>query len=111
MRRASLDILDIAQGEKVEAELDHMIRRADERRRLSEGERREEELWRESERRYQAKRQAELVFAWVAYHEEAAERALANGGAIAARHRAQIEALVGPGHNTENGNGHKGEEQ
>ena len=84
-----------------------MIRRADERRRLSEGERREEELWRESERQYEAKRQAELVFAWVEYHEEAAARALANGEAIAARHRAQIEALLGPGRMSgENGNGH-----
>jgi len=101
----------IAQGEKVEAELDAMIRRADERRRLSEGERAEDELWQESAERYNAKRQAELVFAWVSYHEEAACRALANGEAIAARHRAQIEALLGPGHNTENGNGHKGEEQ
>jgi len=97
--------LDIAQGEKVEQELDHIIRRADERRRLREGERREEELWRESERQYQAKRQAELVFAWVSYHEEAAERALANGEAIAARHRAQIEALLGE-QKRENGNGH-----
>ena len=87
--------MDIAQGEKVEAELDHMIRRTDERRRLSEGESREEELWRESERQYQAKRQAELTFAWVSYHKEAASRALANGEAIAARHRATIEALLG----------------
>ena len=103
--------MDIAQGEKVEQELDHIIRRADERRRLREGERREEELWRESERQYQAKRQAELVFAWVEYHEEAAERALANGEAIAARHRAQIEALLGPGRNGHHPreNGHRKE--
>ena len=87
--------MDIAQGEKVEAELDHMIRRADERRRLSEGERRAEELWQESERQYQARRHAELVFAWVEYHEEAAERALANAATIAAKHQAQIEALLG----------------
>jgi len=98
--------VDIAQGEKVEAELDHMIRRADERRRLTEGERPAEEMWAESCRAYEAKRQAELVFAWVEYHEEAAERALANGEAIAARHRVQIEALLGPQRNGENGNGH-----
>jgi hypothetical protein len=100
--------VDISQGEKVEAELDHMIRRADERRRLSEGERAEHELWMESERQYRAKRQAELVFAWVAYHEEAACRALANGEAIAARHRAQIEALLGPGRMSGE-NGHRKE--
>jgi hypothetical protein len=102
--------VDIAQGEKVEAELDHMIRRADERRRLTEGERPAEEMWAESCRAYEAKRRAERLFEWVSYHEEAAERALANGEAIAARHRAQIEALLGPGHNghhTENGNGHR----
>jgi len=99
--------VDIAQGEKVESELDHMIRHADEQWRLSEGERAEHELWHESVERYNAKRQAELVIACVAYHEEAAERALANGEAIAARHRAQIEALLGPGHNGENG--HRGE--
>ena len=97
--------MDIAQGEKVEAELDHMIRRADERRRLSEGERAEHELWHESERQYEAKRQAELVFAWVEYHEQAASRALANGQAIAARHQAQIDALLGNGHREER-NGH-----
>ena len=100
--------MDIAQGEKVEAELDYMIRRADERRRLSEGERAEHEVWHESERKYEAKREAELVFAWVSYHEEAAQRALANGEAIAARHRAKIEALLGPG---QSGNGHTGEER
>jgi len=100
--------LDIAHGEKVEAELNAMICRADERRRLSEGERREEELWRESERQYQAKRQAELTFAWVEYHEEAAERALANGEAIAAKHWAQIEALLEGGRVGHN-NGHREE--
>ena len=99
--------MDIAQGEKVEAELDHMIRRRDERRRTDEGERPAEEAWAESCRVYEAKRQAELVFAWVSYHEEAAERALANGEAIAARHRAKIEELLGPGRMSgETGNGH-----
>jgi hypothetical protein len=102
--------VDIAQGEKVEAELDHMIRRADERRRLSEGERAEHELWHESERQYEAKCQAERLFEGVEYHEEAAARALANGEAIAARHRAQIEALLGDqnGHHPRE-NGHRGE--
>ena len=55
--------MDIAQGEKVEAELDHMIRRRDERCRTDEGERAEHELWHESCRAYEAKRQADLVFA------------------------------------------------
>ncbi len=96
--------MDIAQGEKVEQELDHLIERRHDHGRTEEGERSAEEAWAESCRVYEAKRQAELVFAWVEYHEEAAERALANGEAIAERHRAQIEALLGPtGSNGGNG--------
>ena len=94
--------MDIAQGEKVEGELNILIERRHDHRRTEEGERPAEEAWRESERLYQAKRRAELVFAWVQYHEEAAQRALANGEAIAARHRAQIEVLLSdrsPSHN------------
>lgn len=98
--------MDIAQGEKVEAELDHMIRRADERRRLSEGERREEELWRESERQYQAKRQAELVFLWVEFYKRQAQAALANGQRIADENRDKAAKLL-EGHNRhEERNGH-----
>ena len=40
----------------VEAELDAMIRRRDEKRRRDEGERPEEALWLESERKYAARR-------------------------------------------------------
>lgn len=104
--------MDIAQGEKVEAELDHMIRRADERRRLTEGERREEELWRESERQYQAKRQAELIFEWLAFYERQAQVAIANGERIAAENRAKAAKLLETnGHHEENGhrNRHWGE--
>jgi len=60
--------LDIAQGEKVEAELDHMIRRADERRRLTEGERLEEALWVESAAKYNAKRQQDLRAEWCEHY-------------------------------------------
>jgi len=97
--------VEIAQGEKVEAELDHMIRRADEKRRLSEGERTEEELWRESEHRYQAKRQAELTFRWCEFYERQAQAALANGERIAAANRAKAAKLLeySNGHHPENG--------
>jgi len=88
----------------VEQQLDAMIRRRDTERRKSEGERREEELWQESERQYQAKRQAELIYAWVSYHEEAASRALANGKEINASNKAQIKAQLG-GTNAQS-NGH-----
>ena len=91
-----------ARGETAESHLDALITKRHDQRVRDEGERAEHELWEESVERYNAKRQAELVFAWVEYHEEAAERALANGEAIAARHRAQIEALL-----SSNGNGHR----
>ena len=102
--------MDIGRSEMVEAELDAMIRRRDRDRRTEEGERPAEEMWAESCRAYEEKRRAERLFEWVEYHEEAAERALANGEAIAARHRAQIEALLGGsnGHHPENG-AHRGE--
>ena len=107
--------MDIARGEAAESHLDALITKRHDQRVKDEGERPAEEMWAESCRVYEAKRQAELVFAWVEYHEAAAERALANGEAIAARHRAQIEALLsgatgrnGSGH-TEEHNGHHGD--
>ena len=100
--------MDIAQGETAESHLDALITKRHDQRIKDEGERTEHELWQESVERYNAKRQAELTFQWISYHEAAAERALANGEAIAARHRAQIEALLGPGRNGENG-AHRGE--
>ena len=96
----------VARGGTAEQHLDALITKRHDQRVLDEGERAEHELWQESVERYNAKHQAELVFAWVEYHEQAAERALANGEAIAARHRAQIEALLGPG---SGGNGHREE--
>ncbi len=97
--------MDIAQSEKVEGELDVFIERRERARRKTEGDRRAEEMWMESERVYFARRRAELVFAWVEYHEEAATRALANGEAIAQRHRAQIEALLSGATQHNGGNG------
>ena len=99
-----MDTAKLARGETAELhQIDALITKRHDQRVRDEGERRTEEAWAESCRAYEAKRQAELVFAWVSYHEEAACRALANGEAIAARHRAQIEALLGNG---EERNGH-----
>ena len=97
-----------ARGETAEHhQIDALITKRHDQRVRDEGERRTEEAWAESCRAYEAKRHAELIFAWVEYHEEAASRALANGEAIAARHRAKIDALLrnGNGHQ----NGHRGE--
>jgi hypothetical protein len=56
--------VDITRGEATEKELDNLIRRRHERRVLSEGERPEEALWAESERRYFARREEENRLAW-----------------------------------------------
>ncbi len=96
--------MDIVQGEKVEAELDHMIRRADERRRLTEGERAEHELWQESAERYNARQEREMRARWYGYHCEQADRHRRTLEALIAHHEEQAERLC-----EENGNGHQGE--
>jgi hypothetical protein len=55
---------DISAGEKVEAEIDAMIRRRGDQRRETEGERPAEEAWMESERRYNAQRERDRRAAW-----------------------------------------------
>jgi hypothetical protein len=74
----------VARGEAVEKELDLMIRRRDDKRVESEGERAAEELWAESERRHAEQRREKNRAAWAAYHRLQAER-----------HRATLEALIG----------------
>src|SRR5215213_5257326 len=75
---------DIATGEKVEHKLDACFRKRDKERRRTEGERPEEEAWKESVRRYEAARDAHLRQECAAkYHT-----------AQAVRHRATLEALV-----------------
>jgi len=49
-------LVDIARGEIVEADLDRLITKRHDRRVADEGERPAEEMWRESERRYQQRR-------------------------------------------------------
>jgi hypothetical protein len=61
-------------------------------------ERREEELWQESERQYHAKLQAKLVFEWCEFYERQAQAALDNGRRIAAVNRARAAKLL-EGHN------------
>jgi len=47
------------QGEQIDAELDNLIERRDRQRRQEEGDRLEEEAWKESTRRHNAKLKAE----------------------------------------------------
>jgi hypothetical protein len=72
-RERSLVALDVAHSEMVEAELDHLIRRRDEKRRLSEGERLEEALWVDSARQHAAKLREAARVEWTLYHEHMSE--------------------------------------
>jgi hypothetical protein len=58
---------DIAAGEHVEKEIDQFISRRHDQRVSAEGERDEEAAWRESVRRYNARRREENRLAWCDY--------------------------------------------
>jgi hypothetical protein len=95
--------VDIAKGEMVEAELDAMIRRQDERRRQSEGERAAEALWVESVRRYNARCGEEERLERLEYHEGQIRRLSIPLEALIARHEAEAEKYRENGHTDENG--------
>ncbi len=86
--------MDIAQGEKVEGELDIFIERRERERRKSEGDRRAEEMWAESERVYFARLQEDNRIAWCDYHRRLS--ALHQG--LADEHDAELKKLLENGH-------------
>jgi hypothetical protein len=71
--------MDIARGELVERELDTMIERRSRQKDPDE----ESELWKESVRRYNARRREEMRAAWAFYHT-----------GQAGRHKAVLESLI-----------------
>jgi len=83
----------VAPGENVEAELDAFISRRDRQRLKEEGERQEEELWRETVRRHKAQRDAQLREEWANYHQGQAERLRANLEALIAHHEAKARQI------------------
>jgi hypothetical protein len=60
--------VDISRSEQVETDLNRLIERRDIERRKTEGERLEEALWAESERKHAARRWEENRIAWCAYY-------------------------------------------
>jgi hypothetical protein len=90
--------VDIARGEQVEAELDAMIRRRDTERRQTEGERRMEELWAQSVRRYNARLEADERLERLHYHEGQARRLSNTLGSLVAYHEAEAEKYRENGH-------------
>lgn len=89
--------LDVSTSERsaeaAEAQIDAFISRMDTKRRDTEGERLEEELWVDSARRHAAKLREAARVEWTAYHEHLARlhRALAD------EHEAKAEKLMQDG--------------
>jgi hypothetical protein len=85
--------LDVARGEIAEAQLTAFIKRRDRQRRQTEGERRMEEAWMESERRYDEERRRENRAAWYGWHLDQAERHRRTLEDLIKHHETQAERL------------------
>jgi hypothetical protein len=89
--------MDVVRGEMVEKELTAFIGKRDKQRRKVEGERRIEEAWMESERRYNDKRQQENKAAWYGWHLDQAERHRRTLEELVRQHEAQAARLCEEG--------------
>ncbi len=78
--------MDIARGEMVEGELDTLIRRRDAERRKTEGERREEEMYAESVRRFNERQRQQAWWERLRYHERMIRVHTTTSEVIIARH-------------------------
>jgi hypothetical protein len=85
---------DISRGEQVDADLDNLIARRDKQRVLEEGERLEEAAWRESTRKANAAREAQLREEWSSFHLDQAERHKAVLEDLVARHEERAQQLL-----------------
>jgi hypothetical protein len=85
---------DIARGELVEAELDRLVEKRHDLRVAEEGDRVAEEIWMDSERRYDARKRAENRAAWYGWHMDQAERHRRNLAALVDQHEAAAERLL-----------------
>ena len=81
-------------GEDVEAELTRLITRRHDARVSSEGERRAEEMWQESERRYQERRRAAARVEWRLHHTAQAERLRRTVEELASHHESEAARLL-----------------
>jgi hypothetical protein len=82
--------VNVARVDTVDAELDWLIsKRTSQDPRPDPDE--QEELWKESVRRYKAPRREEMRTAWAAFHEEQAERHQVVLTSLVERHKAEAE--------------------
>ena len=85
--------MDIARGEMVEKELSAMIERRSRQKDPDE----ESELWRESVRRYNARRREQMRAAWCEHHQGQAVRLRAVLEELIADHEEQAEKYLPKG--------------
>ena len=81
---------DISNGEAVEADLNRLIERRSRQRDADE----QEELWRESVRRYNDRKQEQLRNEWCEYHQGQAARLRAVFEPLIAHHEEQAAKLM-----------------
>jgi len=85
--------VDVMRADTVDLELDRLIsRRASEDRREDPDER--EELWKASVRAHHAGRRDEMRAAWLAFHEDQADRLRRNLEDLITHHEAEAEKLM-----------------
>jgi hypothetical protein len=77
----------------VEKELDAMIRRRDERRRIEEGDRAAEEMYEESCRRYAQRQREGLLWERLRFHEQLIVAHSRTFELLIGRHRSEVERL------------------
>jgi type II secretory ATPase GspE/PulE/Tfp pilus assembly ATPase PilB-like protein len=88
--------VNVTHPDTVDAELDRLIsKRASQDRRPDSDE--QEELWKASVRRYNARKQEEIRAAWCEHHQGQAARLRATLEALIARHEEQAERYRGEG--------------
>ena len=85
--------MDTARGEKVEAELTHLIDRRHDRRVVEEGHRPSEEMYEESTRRYQEQMRVRARYEWHLHHTAQAERLRRTLEDLINRHEQQAALL------------------
>jgi hypothetical protein len=88
---------DISRGEIVETDLDRFIESRDRMRRLEEGERAEEQAWKESTRKANEKRLQQARIEWHWHHMTQAERLRNTLEALIEHHEEKAEELMGGG--------------
>jgi hypothetical protein len=84
---------DITQGEQIDGDLDRLIERRHAQRVKAEGERAQEEMWKESERKHAEKQRQQSRYEWHLHHQGQAERLRRTLEDLIAHHEQRAEEL------------------